>query len=234
MHPGIKLVFTASLALLLLPGRLDYAAPADQKDLKEVLRRLDIAAANFHSTSADFVADTEQTDPVPDTDIQKGVVYYQREGKTFKMSAHINEANRKPVANAYTFSGGQLAYYEHAANQITRFAKAGQYESYAMLGFGASGKELEEKWEITYLGSEMIGGVKTEKLELVAKDPEIRKIVVKVTIWIDVERAVSLRQRFDQRNSYRICNYSNFKFNQPLPKDAFTFKTGPNPTYINR
>ena len=80
----------------------------------------------------------------------------------------------------------------------------------------------------------MIGGVKTEKLELVAKDPEIRKIVVKVTIWIDVERAVSLRQRFDQRNSYRICNYSNFKFNQPLPKDAFTFKTGPNPTYINR
>ncbi|MGA3263171.1 MAG: hypothetical protein ABSC47_03900 [Terracidiphilus sp.] len=233
MHTGIKLVFAASIALLLLPG-LAFAAPADQKNLKEILRRLDAAAANFHSTSADLVADTEQTDPVPDTDIQKGAVYYLREGKIFKMSAHIHESNGKPVANAYTFSGGQLAYYEHATNQITRFAKAGQYESYAMLGFGASGKELEEKWEIAYLGSEMIGGVKTEKLELVAKDPEIRKIVVKVTIWVDPERAISLRQRFDQRNSYRICAYSNFRINQPLPRDAFTFKTDPNPTYVNR
>ena len=44
-----------------------------------------------------------------------------------------------------------------------------------MLGFGASGKELEEKWNITYLGQETLDGVKTDKLELVPKDPAIRK-----------------------------------------------------------
>jgi len=233
MRIAIMLVFATSVVPALWAGSPAPAAPTEA-DKDKVLRRLDAAALSFHSTSADLVADTEQTDPVPDTDIQKGVVYYQREGKIFKMSAQIKEANGKPVANAYSFSGGQLAYYEHASNQITRFAKAGQYESYAMLGFGASGKELEEKWEIKYLGPETIGAVKTEKLELVAKDPEVRKNVAKVTIWVDPERAVSLRQRFDQRNSYRICTYSNFKINQPLPKDAFSFKTDPNPTYVNR
>jgi hypothetical protein len=57
------------------------AAPllaATQDDLKSVLDRLNVAAANFHSTSADFEFDSIQTDPIPDTDVQKGVVYYER------------------------------------------------------------------------------------------------------------------------------------------------------------
>ena len=30
---------------------------------------------------------------------------------------------------------------------------AAKYESYLLLGFGASGKELADKWDIKYLGS---------------------------------------------------------------------------------
>ena len=75
MRPQIKLAFAASIALFLLPAP---AALAAQKDLKEVLSQLDAAAANFRSTSADFEFITEQTDPVPDKDVQKGTVYYKR------------------------------------------------------------------------------------------------------------------------------------------------------------
>ena len=67
-----------------------------------------------------------------------------------------------------------------------------------MLGFGASGTQLEEKWTIKYLGTETIDGVKTDKLELVAKDPDVRKNIPKVTIWLDTSRAVSLKQVFDE------------------------------------
>ena len=63
-----------------------------------------------------------------------------------------------------------------------------------MLGFGASGKDLEEKWTIKYLGKETIDGIATDKLELVAKDPDVRKNIPKVTIWMDTARAVSLKQ----------------------------------------
>ena len=77
MHKGIKLFLSASLALLLLPAA--FAAPPDNK-LAEVLRKLDAAAANFHSTSADFEFDSVQTDPIPDKDVQNrhGLLRAQR------------------------------------------------------------------------------------------------------------------------------------------------------------
>jgi outer membrane lipoprotein-sorting protein len=238
MRFGTKIVFAASIALFLLPGRAAFAAPAaapaSSDEKAKVLERLNAAALNFHSTSADFVFDTEQVDPVPDTDIQKGTVYYQRDGKTFKMAAHINEVNKKPVSKVYTYSNGLLTFYDKPIDQVTRFNKASQFESYIMLGFGASGKELAEKWNIQYMGSELIDGVKTEKLELVAKDPEVRKNITKVTIWIDLEHAVSLKQRFDQPNAYRVCTYSHFKTNQTLPGEAFTFKTDSKTQFVNR
>jgi outer membrane lipoprotein-sorting protein len=77
--------------------------------------------------------------------------------------------------------------------------------------------------------------VKTEKLELVAKDPAVRKVLPKVTIWVDPDRAVSLKQVFDEGpGAYRVCLYSHFKTNQPLPPDAFTFKTDRQTEIINQ
>ena len=65
-----------------LQNRLaSFAAPGDEKELEKVLRKLDVAAAKFHSTSADFQFDSVETDPVPDTDVQKGTVYYERTEK---------------------------------------------------------------------------------------------------------------------------------------------------------
>jgi outer membrane lipoprotein-sorting protein len=104
-----------------------------------------------------------------------------------------------------------------------------------MLGFGASGKDLEQKWEIKYIGSETLDGVKTEKLELIAKDPAVLKNIPKVTIWVDPERGVSLKQVFDEGpGQYRVSVYFNIKVNQPLPADAFTFKTDGKTAYVKR
>ena len=212
------------------------APPAHAGDnLESVLNHRDRAAANFHNTSADFVFDTETVEPIADSDIQKGVVYYEHRGGAFKMAAHIDQANGHPITRAYTVSNGLLTYYDQPTNQVTRFSGASKFEGYLMLGFGASGKDLAAKWNIRDLGPETIDGIQTEKLELIAKAPEVRKTFTKVTIWVDLNRAVSLRQRFDEGSSvYRICTYSNFRINQSLPRDAFTFKTAPHATYVNR
>jgi outer membrane lipoprotein-sorting protein len=212
----------ASLALFLLPAFTANAA--DEKE--RVLRQLDAAAANFHSTSAEFEFDSVDTDPVPDKVVQKGVVYYERKGKAFQMGVHIREVNGKPVPKIYTISGGVFKLYEPLIDQLTTSNKVSKYEGYLQMGFGASGKDLAEKWEIKYLGQETLDGVKTDKLELVAKDPEVRKNLSKVTIWVDPERGVSLKQvlNFGATES-KWCVYFNIKMNQPLPADAFTFKT---------
>jgi outer membrane lipoprotein-sorting protein len=212
-------------------------APSPTKDekLDHVLRQLDEAAKNFKSTSADFEYDTYQTDPVPDKDEQKGTIYYEHTGKVFRMAAHVNEHNTKPFSNVYSYTGGIFKLYEGAANQVTTFTKASQFESYLILGFGASGKELEEKWDISYKGSETLDGVKTEKLELIAKDQAVRKTVQKLTVWIDTTRGVSLKQIWDEGGGEsRVCVYFNFKVNQSLPESDFTLPTNKQTTYSNR
>ena len=224
MYLRIKLVVAATIALAFLPGRAGLAAPQD--DLKSVLDRLNVSAASFHSATADFEFDTIETDPVPDTDVQKGIIYYERKDNAVRMGAHMSEHNGKPSGKAYTYIGGTFKLFEPGPNQVTTFAKAGKWEGYVILGVGASGKDLAAKWDITYLGSETLDGVKTERLELVAKDPEVRKNLSKVDIWLDPEHAVSLKQVFTlSSTSTYVCHYSNFKFNQSLPRDAFTFKT---------
>jgi outer membrane lipoprotein-sorting protein len=229
MPHGRKIAFAALMAIL-LPARWAFA-----EDLKSVLAKLDAAAANFHTTSADFQFDTVQTDPVPDTEVQKGTVYYSRKGSSFEMGVHIHEVNSRPVPKVMVVSGGQFQLYERLTNQVTRSNKVSKYESYLVLGFGASGKDLEQKWNVKYLDSETLNGVKVEKLELIAKDPEVLKIFPKVTIWVDPARGVSLKQYFDQGSGQsRTCSYTNIKVNQALPADAFTFKTDSKTQFINR
>ena len=219
------------LTVCFLPATAAVAAD----DLSAVLAKLDTAATRFRSTTADFEFDSVMTDPIPETDVQKGTVYFERKGSSFQIGIHFTEFNGKPVPKVIVVSGGVFKMYDKLQNQVTTSNKAKQYESYLRLGFGASGKDLQQQWNIKYLGSETINGIKTEKLELAAKDPEVLKLFPKVTIWVDPERGVSLKQVFDEgQGQSRICLYNNIKVNQSLPGDAFTFKTDPNPQYITR
>jgi outer membrane lipoprotein-sorting protein len=231
MQSAKKISIAALVVLLFAP----LCGTAAAQDLKTVLGKLDAAAANFRSTSANFEFNTTQTDPVPDTEIQKGVVYYDRKNGALRMGVHIDEVNGKPVPKVIVVAGGEFQLYEKLTNQVTRSKKAGKYESYLVLGFGASGKDLEEKFNVKYAGSETISGVKTDKLELVAKDPDVLKMFPKITIWVDPARGVSLKQLFDQgQGQSRTCIYSNIRINQSLPSDAFTFKTDSKTQVVNR
>ena len=118
---------------------------------KRVLAGSDTASANFHSTSADFKFESVQTDPIPDTDVQKGMIYYDRKGNGFQMGMHIDKINGRPVPKVIVVSGGVFKMYEKLHNQVTTSNKASKYESYLILAFGASGKDLQ-KWNIKYLG----------------------------------------------------------------------------------
>jgi outer membrane lipoprotein-sorting protein len=221
-----------ALAVLLFPARAVFAAD----DLKTVLLQLNAAAARFHSVAADLVAENEQTDPIPNTDVQTGTVYYERKGSGFNLGIHLEKENGKVVPKAIVVKGDVFTMYEKLTDQVTTKKGAGKYEGYFALGFGASGNDLEAKWNIKYLGSEvMSGGVKVAKLELIAKDPDVLKTLGKVTIWIDTERGVSLKQYFDEgQGQSRTATYTNIKLNQSLPGDAFSFKTDGKTQYVNR
>ena len=215
-------VRTGFLFSLLLTAIFAAPATAMTDDLNSVLARLDASAKKFRSVSATFVSTTEQTDPVPDTDIQKGTAFYERKGSSFRMAAHIHEHNGRLTNTAYNFTGGALHFFD--GTEVHTY-DAAKWQSYLILGFGASGTELAEKWDVKYLGSEMMDGVNVAKLELVAKDPQVRKNIARITIWIDPDHGVSLQQRFDESASLsRTVRYSDIRINVPLPAKAFELK----------
>ncbi len=220
-----------TMALFLVSAPAVLAAD----DASATLAKLDAAAARFKSTTADFEFDSIQTDPIPDKDVQKGTVYYDRKGNAFQMGIHINEINGRPVPKVIVVSGGLFKMYDKLQNQVTTSNKVSKWEGYLVLGFGASGKDLAQKWNIKDLGPETIDGVKTEKLELIAKDPDVLKLFPKVTIWVDPDRGVSLKQIFDEgQGQSRTCEYKNIRVNETLPPDAFTFKTDSNTQFVTR
>jgi outer membrane lipoprotein-sorting protein len=224
MRLRFNFVFAWAFLFAILRGPAAMAATQD--DLKSVLDRLNVSAADFHSVSANVEFDNIETDPVPDTDVQKGVVYYDRKNNSVQMGVHMSEHNGKPSGKAYTYVGGVFKLFESGVNQVTTYVKASKWESYIDLGFGASGKDLQDKWDVKYLGSEPMGGVNTAKLELTPKDPELRKNLS--------DHAVSLKQVFNFNSSTYVCQYSGFNFNQKLPGDAFKFKTNGQTVYQNQ
>jgi hypothetical protein len=225
MHSRNPLLFLALVTIAILPLR-----SARAEDLASVLAKLDAAARDFHTTVATVEYDSVLTDPVPDKDVLTGTAYYERNSH-FEMAvhftAHISNGKSYPTEKGYILSRGAVRFSDTGKEKDAQPVNgANKYESYFVLGFGASGKDLAEKWTIKYLGKETIDGIATDKLELVAKDPDVRKNLPKVTIWLDTSRAVSLKQVFDQGDGQsRVCIYTNIKVNphQGLPKTAFEF-----------
>jgi outer membrane lipoprotein-sorting protein len=94
------------------------------------------------------------------------------------------------------------------------------------LGFGGSGTDLAKAWTITDQGSEPISDgmqtVKTEKLDLVSKDPSIRGNFSHITIWVDPARDVSLKQvSYQPSGDTRTVYFTNIRLNQPVDTKPF-------------
>jgi outer membrane lipoprotein-sorting protein len=126
-------------------------------------------------------------------------------------------------------------------NDQIRVIKAGSnqatIETFLTLGFGGSGKDLARAWNITYGGSETLTDngqpVKTEKLELVSKDPSVRNTFTKVTIWVDPTRGISLKQVFETpSHDRRTSTYSHVKLTGKIDSGTFEIKKGPHTTTV--
>src|ERR1035437_3932141 len=111
MHKASKFVFLALVAMLLFTARPALAAPLAPGEKDKVLRRLDEAAKNFRSTSADFQFDSVETDPIYEKDVQKG----GQVALVFRMNGHGNVAEHGP--------GTGCCYRQKLAGILTVFVK---------------------------------------------------------------------------------------------------------------
>jgi outer membrane lipoprotein-sorting protein len=201
---------------------LQMTAQAD--DAGKILAKMDAAAAKFQSAQADFVWDQYEK-IVDEHELQSGAIYYDRKGGSTQMAAHI----AKPDTKIVVYKNAELQLYQPNIDQLSIFsagANRAQSESFLTLGFGGSGKDLASNWDVTYQGDETINGTKTAKLDLKAKQESVRKMFDHVTIWVDPDRDLTLRQQFfEPSGDLRTCSFSNIKYNAKISADVFNIKT---------
>ncbi len=185
---------------------------------------MDRAAANFHSAQTDFVWDQYQK-VVDEHDLQKGTMYFRRQGDEVQMAADITSPDKKYVL----FSGGMVRVYIPNADQVTEY-NAGKnksdFETFLVLGFGGSGKDLSNSFDVKFAGMEQVQGVNAGKLELTPKSQKVRNMFSTITLWIDPARGVSVQQKFQEPSGdYRLAIYSNIQLNKKLNDSVFKLKT---------
>jgi outer membrane lipoprotein-sorting protein len=219
--------FGRILAALFLGSILCGFAPPPSPEtcsLDCVLKKMDEAAASFHTTQADFVWDQYQK-VVDETDTQTGTVYYRRSGKEIEMMAEIKE----PGAKFVLYKDDKLQVYSPKIEQVIVHPTSGnsEIEGYLVLGFGSRGQDLLKSFDVSYVGEETVGGSATGKLQLIPKSEKVRSNYFSTALlWIDLSRGISVQQQFFQtQGDYRLAKYSGIKINAKISNDVFQLKT---------
>ncbi len=213
--------------LLFLLCATAHAKAAD--DLNAALRRLDAAALKFKSAEAEIVWDNVQTEPLPDKDTQTGNAVFERKGGQLSVALHIKTENGKPYVKEVAYTGGALSFYEPQQKRMSVYqagSNRAAFETLLTLGFGASGRDLEKAWGVSFGGIEVLNGVSVARLELIPKDEQVKKNVTKAILWLNLDSAVAVRQRFlSPDGNYREVTYKNLRLNGAVPGDAFQIHT---------
>jgi len=208
--------------------------PADSGALDPVLKKMDAVAANFTTAQANFEWETYQKVIDEIIGVDKGVIYYRKSGKQVEMMAEVKETGAsassvKPEPKFVLLSGGKVRLYQPKLDQVTEYdlgKNHSEFESYIVLGFGASGQDLQKNFDVTYMGPETITGVKTAKLQLIPKSENVKKTYSQILLWIDLDRGVSVQQQlFQPQGDYRLAKYSQIKMHEKIGDDVFKLKT---------
>lgn len=232
MKPA-KLLLIATFALT-TTCTVRAAAPG-QGDLQSVMNQMNASAPKFQDVQADISVD-QYTAVVQEHQTQTGTTAVRRVGNSLEMVTHLQGSNGAPASDLL-YRNGELDLYQPAAKAETILssgANRGEWDSMILTGFGATSKDLESAWNVTFQGMETVGGIQTAKLDLVPKDQNIRNNFSHVIIWVDPARDISLKQQMVQPDGdSRTVTYSNIRYNKHPSPSLFQLKI-PKGTQITR
>jgi len=217
------------------PRSAPQTKPAETGNLDAVLKKMDDAAVSFHTLQADFEWDSYEKVIDEIDEIQKGTIYYRRNGKEIEMMAVVkmagsDPAKLKPETKYVLFSNGKISMYQPKPDQVTVYdlgKNRVDWETYVVLGFGGSGQDLVKAFDVTYVGPKIIDDVATAELDLIPKSDKVRNNYNKIVLWIDLDKGISRQQQFfSPQGDYRLTKYKNIELNaKKIPDDVFKLKT---------
>jgi outer membrane lipoprotein-sorting protein len=182
-----------------------------------VLARMDEAAPGFRGMTAAVQMKT-YTAILSDTTTENGTLKMQRL-KTGEVRAII-DFSAQTDARVIAFLGSIVRIYYPNLKAYQDYAvgkNSDVLNQFLLLGFGSSGHQLAQSYQISAEGSEKVAGQDTTKLLLIPKDQKVKDHLAKIEMWIPGDAAYPIQQQFyEPSGNYRIVTYINIKINPPL------------------
>ena len=182
-------------------------------DLPAVISQMNAAAPQFQGMSGK-IRWVKYTKLVDDTDVEAGDVWVKKDPKG---AVQLRIAFTEPVRKQIRIEKTTVELFNEAINQIEEYdlkAKGNQLYEGLLLGFGVSGDDLQQRYDIKTAGEEPIDGQPTVKLAMIPKNAEDRAAGKSVEMWISTETWQPLQQKaLEHGGDYRLVSYSQVKIN---------------------
>lgn len=199
------------------------AAPARAEGVSDILARMDRAAQEFKAVSAKLKR-MSYTAVLDESSQVSGAMRLKRSRNGIVGIVEFAE----PEPRVFHFSGHELQVYYPKANTVEIY-DAEKYtktmDQVLLLGFGTSGAELKNSYDIKAAGTETIGLERTTRIELTPKSSELRKLIVKVELWIPEGQSNPVQAKFTEPSkNYELATYSELQMNPALLDSMFELK----------
>jgi outer membrane lipoprotein-sorting protein len=187
------------------------------QSVNDILGRMDAAAPNFHAISAD-VRMLTYTAILSDTTTEDGTLKMQRLNSGEVRA--IIDFTHQTDARALAFLGKIVRIYYPKLHEYQDYdigKNSNMVNQFLLLGFGSSGRELAQSYNITFKGSEKVAGQDTSKLLLIPKDAKVLEHLKQAEVWIPNDAAYPVQQQFTEPSgNYRRATYTNIQLNPPI------------------
>jgi outer membrane lipoprotein-sorting protein len=199
--------------------------------LREILSRMDKAAGDFKSMTA-RVTHLIHTDVLNDDSSETGTVMMKKV-QPGEVQGRLDFT--APDAKIVTIEKRRVQEYLPKINtlQIFDLGKHGeQLDKFLMIGFGTSGTEIADNYDVTILAPETVNGQLLTRLQLIPKSGEAKNYVRKLELSIpqqgDPYYPYPVREKiFESSGDFILVTYSDLKINPPLQPDALQLKPPP-------
>ena len=179
--------------------------------------RMDQTAVSFKS----FSADLKQTDhtAIVNDDAELTGIFRMRRVKPGDARVLIDYKGTD--ARAISFEGDKVQIFYPKINTVQVYQvgnRRGLLDQFLLLGFGATVAELKSSYEVSYLGTETIGGLATSHLRLIPKSADVLKILKVAELWMDDATGLPVQQKFSTSSTgdYKLITYLGAKQNPAL------------------
>jgi outer membrane lipoprotein-sorting protein len=215
---------TKSVTMLAAAALAMHVSPvARAESLDAVLARMDKAAKEFKSASADL-KQVEYTAVIKESTEENGVLRIKRSNRSVTAITEYT----KPEPHAVLFKDKEAQVYSPKAkmDQIYDLAKFNStVDQFVLLAFGTSGEELRRNYDVTLGGAENVGSTATSRLELIPRSKEVKRLFSKFELWIPDGQGNAIREKLTAPSGdYYLLEYADVKLNVPLPDSVFDLK----------